>query len=97
MPTRLRFKRQNSAFPFFYSRFRFFPITQNFFYCFTCFPNDPIQVNGKRRGSITLAMDASETDAVVAARALPTVVAALAGKEPKRVVYVPGKVLNLVV
>ncbi|MBI5405434.1 leucine--tRNA ligase [Candidatus Kaiserbacteria bacterium] len=55
------------------------------------------QVNGKRRGSISLAASAGETDAVHAARALPAVVAALGGKEPKRVVYVPGKIVNLVV
>ena len=55
-----------------------------------------VQVNGRRRGSITLAADASETDALIAARALPAAVAALGGKEPKRVVYVPGKIMNLV-
>ncbi len=55
-----------------------------------------VQVNGKRRGSITLAIDVSETDAVKAARTLPAVLTALAGKEPQRVVYVPGKILNLV-
>ncbi len=55
-----------------------------------------VQVNGKRRGSITLPTNASETDAVSAARALPTVITALAGKEPIRVVYVPNKIINLV-
>ncbi len=56
-----------------------------------------VQVNGKRRGSITLSTDASEMDAVSAACALPAVVTALAGKEPIRVVYVPNKIINLVV
>ncbi len=56
-----------------------------------------VQVNGKRRGSVTLTAEAPEADAVAAARALPTVVTALHGNEPKRVVYVPGKILNLVV
>jgi len=56
-----------------------------------------IQVNGKRRGFVSLAPDASEADATSAARVLPTVVTALGGKEPARVVYVPGKILNLVV
>lgn len=55
-----------------------------------------VQVAGKRRGTITLAPEASETDAVVAARALSTVAAALSGREPSRIVYVPGKILNLV-
>ncbi len=56
-----------------------------------------VQVNGKRRGSILLALDASESDAVIAARAVPTVEAALGGKAPVRVIYVVGKILNLVV
>ena len=55
-----------------------------------------VQVNGKRRGSITLATDASETDAVTAARTLPAVLTALTGKEPRRIVYVPGKIINFV-
>ncbi len=55
-----------------------------------------VQVNGKRRGSITLATDASETDAVKAARTLSAVLTALAGKEPRRIVYVPGKIINFV-
>ena len=56
-----------------------------------------VQVNGKRRGSITLATDTSEADAVASARAIPAVAAALVGKKPKRVVYVSGRILNLVV
>ncbi len=56
-----------------------------------------VQVNGKRRGSITLSVDVSEVDAIAAARAIPAVVTALNGKEPKRAVFVPGKILNLVV
>lgn len=56
-----------------------------------------VQVNGKRRGSVTLVVDVSETDAVSAACKLPTVVSALAGKEPLRIIYVPGRILNLVV
>lgn len=56
-----------------------------------------VQVNGKRRGSLQLAVTDTEEDATAAARALPTVVAALSGHEPKRVIYVPGKIINLVV
>ena len=56
-----------------------------------------VQVNGKRRGSLTLVVDASETDAVSAARKLPAVISVLAGKEPIRVIYVPGRILNFVV
>ena len=56
-----------------------------------------VQVNGKRRGTITLAVDASQTEAVKMARTLPTVLTALGGNEPKRVIYIEGKILNLVV
>lgn len=55
-----------------------------------------VQVNGKRRGSVTLASDASEAEAVAAARSIPTVETALGGKEPSRAIYVPGKIINLV-
>jgi len=56
-----------------------------------------IQVNGKRRGALPLAAEASEAEAVVAARELVPVATALGGQEPKRTVYVPGKILNFVV
>ncbi len=56
-----------------------------------------VQVNGKRRGDILLAPDASQEDALAAASAIPAVSAVLSGNEPKRVVYVPGRILNLVV
>ncbi|MFZ1075345.1 MAG: class I tRNA ligase family protein [Minisyncoccia bacterium] len=56
-----------------------------------------VQVNGKRRGTARLAPDASEMDAVAAAKDLPAVISALSGKEPNRVVYVAGRIINLVV
>ena len=56
-----------------------------------------VQVNGKRRGSITLAPDAPEADAVSAARKIAAVAMALGGKEPTRIVYVAGEIINLVV
>ena len=59
--------------------------------------NVTVQVNGKRRGFISLVPSAPEADAVAAARSVPAVIAALGGKEPRRVIYLPGKILNLVV
>lgn len=59
--------------------------------------NVVVQVNGKRRGAVELALDVGESEAVFAALALPAVATALAGKEPSRVIYVPGRILNLVV
>ncbi|MFA6503044.1 MAG: class I tRNA ligase family protein [Candidatus Paceibacterota bacterium] len=56
-----------------------------------------VQVNGKRRGSVSLAVDAAEADAVDAAKTVPAVAKALGNNEPKRVIYVAGKVINLVV
>lgn len=56
-----------------------------------------VQVNGKRRGSIVLTAESTEEEAVSAAHALAPVANALGGKEPKRVIFVPGKILNLVV
>jgi len=56
-----------------------------------------VQVNGKRRGSVTLATGASEEEAVAAARAIPAVTAALGGKDPSRVIYLADRLINLVV
>ncbi len=56
-----------------------------------------VQVNGKRRGSVQVAVDAPEGAIVAAARAIPAVAAQLKDKEPKRVIYVPSRILNLVV
>ncbi|MDB5244747.1 MAG: leucine--tRNA ligase [Parcubacteria group bacterium] len=56
-----------------------------------------IQVNGKRRGSLSLSLDISEADAVKLAREIPAVGNALDGQEPKRTIFVPGKIVNFVV
>ena len=56
-----------------------------------------VQINGKRRGEVTLSPEASEDEALEAARAVPGMAAHLGEGAPKRVVYVPGRVLNIVV
>jgi leucyl-tRNA synthetase len=56
-----------------------------------------IQVNGKIRDKIVLATDATEQDALDAAFASVRVYESLGGKEPFRVIYVPGRLLNIVV
>ncbi len=56
-----------------------------------------VQVNGKVRGKVTLAKAASEADARAAALAVPSVAALAEGKQIKKFVYVPGKIVNLVV
>ncbi|MFP5519561.1 MAG: leucine--tRNA ligase [Bdellovibrionia bacterium] len=55
-----------------------------------------VQVNGKMKGTIQIAVDASEEAAVALAKELPTVANALGGKEPEKVIYRPGKILNLI-
>jgi leucyl-tRNA synthetase len=57
----------------------------------------PVQVNGKVRGKVMLKREASEAEAVAAALAEPSVQQHLAGRAPSKVVYVPGRILNLIV
>ena len=55
------------------------------------------QVNGRHRGDQLLPAGLSEEAAVAAARAHPRVAPHLAGKTVRKVIYVPGKIINLVV
>ena len=55
-----------------------------------------VQVNGKVRERITLAAGAPEADAMAAALALPKVAELAAGREPRKVIFVPDRLLNLV-
>ena len=55
-----------------------------------------VQVQGKTRGKVTLASGASQDDAVRAAMAEPSIAKFVTGT-PKKVVFVPGRLLNLVV
>ncbi|WP_155940440.1 MULTISPECIES: leucine--tRNA ligase [unclassified Mycobacteroides] len=57
----------------------------------------PIQVNGKVRGRITVAADAAPADIEAAALAEEKVLEFLAGTSPKKVIVVPGRMVNLVV
>lgn len=56
-----------------------------------------IQVNGKRRGEITLAPDASEEAAMEAARANETIGRLLHEGTVEKIIYVPGRILNMVI
>ncbi len=56
-----------------------------------------VQVNGKIRGTVTLPADADEAAARSAAMADAKIAPHLAGKTVKKVVYVPGKILNVIV
>jgi leucyl-tRNA synthetase len=56
-----------------------------------------IQVNGKVREHLTVAREATSDQIKEAALALPKIQEAIAGKEIKKVVVVPGKLVNIVV
>jgi leucyl-tRNA synthetase len=57
----------------------------------------PVQVNGKVRGKITVAADADKAALEAAAVADEKVQAFLDGATPKKVIVVPGRLVNLVV
>jgi len=56
-----------------------------------------VQVNGKHRGEVRAAVGANQDAVVALAREQPKVAAFLDGKTVSRVIFVPGKILNLVV
>jgi leucyl-tRNA synthetase len=56
-----------------------------------------VQVNGKTRGTVTLAKDADADSARAAASEVAAVKPHLEGKEVKKFIYVPGRIINFVV
>ena len=56
-----------------------------------------VQVNGKLRGQIEVAADAPSDSIEAAALAEPAVAAFLEGKDVRKVIVVPGRVVNIVV
>ena len=56
-----------------------------------------VQVNGKLRGTISVAPGTAKDAAADAALALPNVIAALGGNPPRRVIVVPDRVVNIVI
>ena len=57
----------------------------------------PVQVNGKRRGEIEVAKDLPKEQVEDAALSLDAVSRILDGKSPKKVIVVPGRIVNVVV
>jgi leucyl-tRNA synthetase len=57
----------------------------------------PVQVNGKVRGRVVVAADADDDTLKAAAMADDKVQAFLAGATPRKVIVVPGRLVNLVV
>jgi len=56
-----------------------------------------VQVNGRLRGRIVIPVNAAADAALAAAKAEPGVAIHLAGKPLRKEIYVPGKIVNLVV
>ena len=57
----------------------------------------PVQINGKKRGDLTIARDAEQSAIEAAALALDVVRAALDGKTPRKVIVVPQRIVNVVI
>lgn len=55
-----------------------------------------VQVAGKKKGEITLSPHATEADALSAAKELPALAVLWSSGASPRVIYVPGRILNLV-
>ena len=55
-----------------------------------------VEVNGKKRGDLTVPADADEATIRAAALALETVQKHLGGRDPKKVIVVPGRIVNIV-
>ena len=56
----------------------------------------PIQINGKRKGEITVPRDMGQSDIETAVLADAAVQKALDGKPPKKLIVVPGRIINVV-
>ncbi|MEO0401213.1 MAG: class I tRNA ligase family protein, partial [Pseudomonadota bacterium] len=57
----------------------------------------PIQINGKRRGELTVPADLSKAEVEKLALATDAVQRSLDGGTPKKVIVVPGRIVNVVV
>ena len=55
-----------------------------------------VQVNGKKRGEIEIAVDASQEDAMEEAMKVQTILNQVDGKDVKKVIFVPGRILNII-
>jgi leucyl-tRNA synthetase len=57
----------------------------------------PVQINGKKRADVTVPRDAKPAEIEAAVLALDAVKRALDDKPPKKVIVVPGRIVNVVV
>ena len=57
----------------------------------------PIQINGKRRAEIEVPKDMDKAEVEKAALSNDAVIRSLDGAQPKKVIVVPGRIVNVVV
>jgi leucyl-tRNA synthetase len=57
----------------------------------------PIQINGKRRSEIAVPKDMSKEEVEKLALADDAVMKALEGGQPKKLIVVPGRIINVVI
>ncbi len=55
-----------------------------------------VQINGKMRGTIVVTPDATEAVALEAAHTVPNIAEKLTGNTITKVIYIPGKILNII-
>jgi leucyl-tRNA synthetase len=56
-----------------------------------------LQVNGKLRGTIEVSKQITQEDAEASARSVAAIAKFLDGKPLKKVIFVPGRILNFIV
>ena len=56
----------------------------------------PVSFNGKMRFTMELPVDCTQEDAVAAVKASPEAQKWMAGKEPKKIIFVPKRIINIV-
>ena len=57
----------------------------------------PIQVNGKRRAEIIIQSDSSQEEVKKLALSNSNISKILGESQPKKVIYVPGRIVNVVI
>ncbi len=57
----------------------------------------PVQINGKVRATVMMDKDASKEDVIKSAQEDNNIKSYIEGKEIRKIIYVPGKILNIVV
>jgi leucyl-tRNA synthetase len=56
-----------------------------------------VQLNSKKKGEIQVSKETTEEEATELAKAIPAIASALSDGAAKRIIYVPGKILNVVI